>query len=49
MRHTQRYGRQNNGNRKGNFGTRSMIEIGVGHMRDKIETEEMIESLVIVD
>ena len=30
-------------------GTRTMIEIGVGHMRDKIETEEMIEELVIAD
>ena len=26
-----------------------MIGIGVGHMRDKAETEEMIEALVTVD
>ena len=26
-----------------------MIGIGVGHMRDKTETEEMIEPLVMVD
>ena len=31
------------------LGTRIMIEIGVGHMRDKIETGEMIEALVTVD
>ena len=31
------------------LGTRTMIEIGVGHMTDKIETEEMIEALVTVD
>ena len=31
------------------LGTRIMIEIGVGHMRDKIEIEEMIEALVTVD
>ena len=29
--------------------TRTMTEIGVDHMRDKIETEEVIEMLVIVD
>ena len=29
--------------------TKIMIEIGVGPMRDKIETEEMIEVLVTVD
>ena len=31
------------------LGTRITIEIGVGHMRDKIETEGMIEALVTVD
>ena len=29
--------------------TRIMIEIGVGHMRDRIETKEMIEVSVTVD
>ena len=29
--------------------TKITIEIGVGHMRDKIETEEVIEALVKVD
>ena len=42
MQGNQRYGRQNNSNRRG-------IGIGVGHMRDKKETEEMIEALVTVD
>ena len=31
------------------LGTRTMTEIGVDHMRDKIETKEMIEALVTVD
>ena len=31
------------------LGSRTMIEIGVGDMRDKIETEEIIEALVTVD
>ena len=31
------------------LGTRTTKEIGVGHMRDKIETEEMVEVLVAVD
>ena len=29
--------------------TKITIEIGAGHMRDKIETEEMLEALVTVD
>ena len=31
------------------LGTRNAKEIGVGHMKDRIETEEMIEALVTVD
>ena len=49
MRGNQIYGRQNKSNRRGTLGTKITIEIGVGHMRDKIEAEEMIEVLVRVD
>ena len=31
------------------LGTRTMTEIRVGHMRGKIEPEEMVEVLVTVD
>ena len=31
------------------LGTRTITEVGIGHMTDKIETEEMIEALVTVD
>ena len=31
------------------LGIRTMTEVGIDHMRDKIETEEMIETLVTVD
>ena len=49
MRGKSEMGRQNNGNRRGNLETKIMTEIGVGHMRDKIETEEMVEALVTVN
>ena len=49
MRGNQRYRRQNNSNRRETLETKIMIEIRVGHMRDKTETEEMIEVLVTVD
>ena len=29
--------------------TRTITEIGIGHMTDKIEIEEMIEALITVD
>ena len=48
-RGNQRYGRQNNNNRRGTLETKIIIGIGVGHIRDKIETEGMIEALVTVD
>ena len=31
------------------LGIKIMIEIGVGHMKDRIEIEGMVEVLVIVD
>ena len=52
MRGNERYGIQNNNNnnnRRGNFRNQIMIEIGVGHMKDRIEIAGMIESLVTVD
>ena len=49
MTGNQRYGRQKIVTEGETLGTRIMIEIGVCNMRDKIETEEMIEVLVTVD
>ena len=50
MRGNQRYGRQNiNNNRRGNFRNKIMIQIGVGHVKDRIEMERMVEALVTVD
>ena len=47
MRGNQRYVRQNNNNRRETLEIKITIGIGVGHMKDRIETEWMIE--VIVD
>ena len=43
----KRYGRNNNNNRRGSY--KNQITIGIGHMKDIIETEETIETQVIVD
>ena len=50
MTGNQRYRRPNNNSRRENFRkSKIMIGIGVGYMRDRIETEGMLEALVTID
>ena len=52
MRGSQRYGRQNNNNRRGNFRNQNYNRNSsgsYGHMKDRIETKGMIEPLVTVE
>ena len=48
MTGNQRYGRTNN-NRRGRYGTKVMIGIGVDHFKDRVEKGEIVEVWVTVD
>ena len=50
MRSNQRYWRLNNNNRRGEtLGIRITEEIGIGHMKGRIEIEGTVKVLVTVD